>query len=72
MASVLLTNEGLERIKTELERIKSLDINHCAICLGTEKQDISSLSMQDAKKGFYQKRILYLEDIIATSKIIDT
>ena len=70
------TKEGLEKLKLELERMKSIErpaISH-QIAEAREKGDLSENAEYDAAKnaqGMLELRISKLEDILSNARVID-
>ena len=76
MATIPLTRRGAEKLKDELQRLKSVErpnvIN--AIAEARAQGDLSENAEYDAakdKQGFIEGRILELEGKLAAAKVID-
>ncbi len=71
-----VTQEGLEKMKTELERLETVERPKITqqIAEARDKGDLSENAEYDAAKeaqGMLEMRISKLKDAIATSKVID-
>jgi transcription elongation factor GreA len=76
MASIPLTRRGAEQLRTELQRLKSVDRSAViqAIAEARAQGDLSENAEYDAAKdrqGFIEGRILEIETKLATAQIID-
>jgi transcription elongation factor GreA len=76
MATVPLTVRGAEKLKAELQRLKSVDRHAViqAIAEARAQGDLSENAEYDAakdKQGFIEGRILELESKLAAAQIID-
>src|SRR5690625_2085317 len=77
MAAVYLTQEGYDRIKAELDDLKSRGRKEAAeaIAEAREKGDLSENAEYDAAKdaqGMLEMKINELESRIATARIVDS
>ncbi len=76
MATIPLTTRGAEKLKEELQRLKSVD-RHAVIQAITEARsqgDLSENAEYEAakdKQGFIEGRILEIESKLAAAQIID-
>jgi len=76
MATIPLTRRGAEKLKEELQRLKSVD-RHAAIVAIAEARshgDLSENAEYDAakdKQGFIEGRIAELESKLAAAQVID-
>ena len=75
MEDIFLTKEGLEKIKKDLERLKTVERKEVAQMIGEAKSygDLSENSEYDAaktKEAQLELKILELEDTIKRAKII--
>lgn len=71
-----LTEEGLSKLRTELEHLKTVERPACsrAIAEARDKGDLSENAEYDAAKeaqGLLELRISKLEDLVANARIID-
>jgi transcription elongation factor GreA len=76
MAISYLTEEGLQKLKSELEQLTTIERPSISrqIAEARDKGDLSENAEYDAAKeaqGMLEARIAKLEDIIANSRIID-
>jgi len=76
MATVPLTVRGAEKLKAELQRLKSVDRHAViqAIAEARAQGDLSENAEYDAakdKQGFIEGRILELESKLAAAQVID-
>lgn len=76
MATVPLTVRGAEKLKTELQRLKSVERHAViqAIAEARAQGDLSENAEYDAakdKQGFIEGRILELESKLAAAQVID-
>ena len=76
MATIPLTRRGAEKLKDELQRLKTVERHAViqAIAEARAQGDLSENAEYDAakdKQGFIEGRILDLEDKLAAAQIID-
>jgi transcription elongation factor GreA len=76
MATSYLTEEGLQKLKSELEHLTKVERPSISrqIAEARDKGDLSENAEYDAAKeaqGMLEARIAKLEDIVANSRIID-
>ncbi|GAB6926018.1 hypothetical protein JCM10914A_56020 [Paenibacillus sp. JCM 10914] len=73
MTKAILTSTGANRIKTELEHIKSFHVERCARRVEEERKNGSTRSIRDAldEQEFFQRRIVYLENLLSSAKILE-
>jgi transcription elongation factor GreA len=76
MSTTYFTQEGLDKLKAELDQLKSVERKKISaqIAEARDKGDLSENAEYDAAKdaqGLLELRISKLEDTIATARIID-
>jgi transcription elongation factor GreA len=76
MAATYLTEEGLQKLRTEVERLRSVDRPAAsrAIAEAREKGDLSENAEYDAAKeaqGMLEMKISQMESMLANAKVID-
>jgi transcription elongation factor GreA len=72
MGQVILTKQGLKKIKEELEHVKSVKIPYADNRLKDAKEYGDPAVIRDAKaeREFYNQRIVVLKGMIETAKIV--
>lgn len=72
MGSVILTQQGMEKIKAELEHVRTVKVPYADNRVQQAKEYGIQEEIKDAKaeQAFYKQRIVVLKGMIETAKIV--